>query len=75
MLLVLRTGETDRRLAGAKLNTLDRMPIRLLGAVLNDVKDGSEYRFYRYLDNYGEVEAAPEVALIASSTNGNGSRS
>jgi capsular exopolysaccharide synthesis family protein len=69
MLMVLRSGETDRRLAGAKLNTLDRMPIRLLGAVLNDIKDSTEYRFYRYLDNYGEVESAPEVALLASSTN------
>lgn len=74
MLMVLRTGETDRRLAGAKLNTLDRMPIRLLGAVLNDVKEGSEYRLYRYLDTYSDIESPPEVALLASASSNGTSR-
>jgi capsular exopolysaccharide synthesis family protein len=56
--LVLRAGETDRQLAEAKLQILDRLPVRLLGAILNDVrlKEGS-YKYYRY--SYGYV-ADPE---------------
>jgi len=50
--LVLRAGETDRQLAEAKLQVLDRLPIRLLGAILNDVRVGEgAYKYYAY--NYG----------------------
>jgi capsular exopolysaccharide synthesis family protein len=63
--LVLRAGETDRQLAEAKLQILDRLPVRLLGAILNDVrlKEGA-YKYYRY--SYGYVadveEDAPQLA-------------
>src|ERR1041385_5152328 len=43
LLMVLRLGRTDRELAEAKLEILRRLPLRLLGAVLNDVRDESEY--------------------------------
>ncbi|MBL8981083.1 MAG: hypothetical protein JNL26_02810, partial [Gemmatimonadetes bacterium] len=56
--------ETDRRLAQQKLNTVDRMPIRILGAVLNDIGESPEFRYYHYLDGYGTPETLPEVALI-----------
>jgi len=48
MLLVLRTGFSNRAQAEAKLDVLDRLPIRVLGAVLNDVRLGGEYRYYSY---------------------------
>jgi len=48
LLLVLRTGRSDRDLAEAKLDVLDRLPVRLLGAVINDVQWGGEYRHYSY---------------------------
>ncbi len=64
MLMVLRAGETDRRLAQQKLNTLDRMPIRILGTVLNDIGESPEFRYYHYLDGYGTPETVPEIALI-----------
>jgi tyrosine-protein kinase Etk/Wzc len=70
MLLVLRAGETDRRLAQSKLNTLDRMPIRILGTVLNDIGDSPEFRYYHYLEGYGAPDSVPEVALIGSGVNG-----
>src|ERR1041384_6201013 len=35
--IILRAGETDRQLAEAKLRILDRLPVRMLGAILNDV--------------------------------------
>ena len=48
LVLVMRTGVTDRELAGAKLEVLDRLPIRVLGAVLNDVSPTGQYRYYAY---------------------------
>jgi len=59
MLLVLRTGHSQRDITGAKLEVLDRLPIRLLGAVLNDVPRGAAYGYYAYsyyLPGYEAVE-------------------
>lgn len=66
MLLVLRTGETDRQMADAKLELLDRLPVRLLGAVLNGVPKTREYRYYSYLSGYDahdEMGREPAIAL------------
>jgi len=50
---VLRTGVSDRDLAQTKLEVLDHLPIRMLGAVLNDVREGGVYRYYSYyLEGY-----------------------
>jgi len=59
--LVLRAGETDRQLAEAKLQVLDRLPVRLLGAILNDVRVGEgAYKYYAY--SYGYVAGDEEKA-------------
>src|SRR6266853_450559 len=71
MVLVLRTGVSDRDLAQTKLEVLDHLPIRLLGAVVNDVRPGGAYGYYSYyLEGYeaqdepagaaGEVLRGPE---------------
>src|SRR6266566_4009709 len=52
LLLVLRTGHSHREITGAKLEMLDRLPIRLLGAVLNDVPRGAAYGYYAYYSYY-----------------------
>jgi polysaccharide biosynthesis transport protein len=53
MVLVFRTGATDRKLAQAKLSVLDRLPVRLIGAVLNSVEtSGAAYQYYSYLYGY-----------------------
>jgi capsular exopolysaccharide synthesis family protein len=52
MIMVLRTGVTDREMAAAKLDLLERMPIRILGAVLNDVQTSGVYRYYGYTPGY-----------------------
>lgn len=53
MLLVLRTGVTDRELTAAKLSVLGRLPVRVLGAILNDVAPHGAYRYYAYsLEGY-----------------------
>jgi tyrosine-protein kinase Etk/Wzc len=63
LLMVLRVGETDRRLADAKLRIVDRLPVRPIGAVLNAVNVTGSYRYYAY--NYSDVEvtAAPTSSL------------
>jgi len=54
LLMVLRLGRTDRELAEAKSRSSDGCRYELLGAVLNDVRDESEYRAYAYyMDGYG----------------------
>ncbi len=64
LLLVLRTGHSHRDITGAKLEVLDRLPIRLLGAVLNDVPRGAAYGYYAYysyyLPGYEAVEEADD---------------
>jgi capsular exopolysaccharide synthesis family protein len=64
MLLVLRTGQTDRKLAQAKLTTLDRLPVRLIGAVLNDIPAEGMYKYYAYLDGYGTLDEDDEPRLV-----------
>lgn len=60
MMLVLRTGVTDREYTEAKLDMLDRLPIRVLGAVLNDVRQGDAYGYYAYYTYLPGYEAADE---------------
>jgi len=64
MLMVLRTGQTDRKLAQAKLTTLDRLPVRLIGAVLNDIQAEGMYKYYAYLDGYGTLDEDEEPRLV-----------
>jgi capsular exopolysaccharide synthesis family protein len=71
MLLVLRSGETDRKMAEAKLELLDRLPVRILGAVLNDISSKGVYRYYTYLNEYAsteelesEIGAGPRTELV-----------
>ncbi|HXC25929.1 MAG TPA: polysaccharide biosynthesis tyrosine autokinase, partial [Gemmatimonadaceae bacterium] len=52
MVLVMRTGVTDRRVAKAKLKLVERLPIRLLGAVVNAVPGAGLYTEYSYLHGY-----------------------
>jgi len=60
VVVVLRTGITDRGLAAAKVEMLNRLPLRVLGAVLNDVSPGMVYNYYGYsLPGYNIWEEDP----------------
>jgi hypothetical protein len=64
--LVLRSGSTKKDLATAKLEPLLRLPVRILGAVLNDFVPSSLYGGYRYYGDYTKgYEAHDEVATEA----------
>lgn len=68
MLMVLRPGVTDRKLAAAKLEIVDRLPIRILGTVLNGVPDDGAYRYYGNDYDYagaGTTEPMSDVATPA----------
>jgi succinoglycan biosynthesis transport protein ExoP len=56
MTIVLRAGKTDRKLAQAKLTTLDRLPVHMLGAILNDIPTAGQYKYYSYLEGYGTLD-------------------
>ncbi|HKG95615.1 MAG TPA: polysaccharide biosynthesis tyrosine autokinase [Gemmatimonadaceae bacterium] len=69
VLMVLRAGVTDRQMAAAKLDVLDRLPVRVVGAVLNDVKPEGAFRYYAYLDGYAttgvpHVPVTPKVVGV-----------
>jgi Mrp family chromosome partitioning ATPase len=62
MMMVFRTGETDRQMAEAKLRLLDRLPVRVLGAVLNEIQAEGVYRYYSYLYGYTADEEPAQIA-------------
>ena len=66
MLMVFRSGETDRAMAEAKLKLLDRLPVRVLGAVLNDIQADGVYKYYSYL--YGYTSDEEGVRQLAGQT-------
>ncbi len=62
LMLVMRTGHTDRRVAKAKLKLMNRLPVRILGAVVNAVSTGELYSEYSYLYGYGpDAESDAEI--------------
>jgi capsular exopolysaccharide synthesis family protein len=67
MLLVLRTGRTDGALAEAKLTLLDRLPVRVLGAVLNALPPSRAYRYYSYLPGYAAEDEPAALPATAGS--------
>lgn len=56
MMLVFRLGETDRQMAEAKLDLLPRIPVNVIGAILNDVPTEGVYRYYSYLYGYSPTD-------------------
>jgi capsular exopolysaccharide synthesis family protein len=65
ILVVLREGVSDRKLASAKLAIADRLPIRILGAVINGVPSGGMYRYYG-TDYYQGGTPAKRVGKLSS---------
>jgi polysaccharide biosynthesis transport protein len=62
LVMVLRIGHSDRKMAQAKLAAMDRLAgVRQLGAILNDVETTGVFRYYSYLYGYkldeGELRA------------------
>lgn len=63
LMLVLRVGKTERRMAAAKLELVDRLPIHVLGAILNCVEFRGEFAYYGYAEGYG-LDGIPSNAVV-----------
>jgi succinoglycan biosynthesis transport protein ExoP len=61
ILMVLRMGRTQRRLASAKLALLDRLPVYILGSVLNDVPTYGEFQYYTAYSAGYSLDEAPST--------------
>ncbi|MGH7463754.1 MAG: polysaccharide biosynthesis tyrosine autokinase, partial [Longimicrobiales bacterium] len=70
MLLVLRTGNTERAMAQQKLDIVNKLPIRLLGAVLNGFDSVEGYRYYSYMPGYDTSEEAERENLLQPASSG-----
>ena len=68
MIVVLRAGETNMRLAQSKLQTLDRLPVFLLGAVLNGIQPKGVYEYYSYEYGYAADDEDEDTPLPAATT-------
>jgi succinoglycan biosynthesis transport protein ExoP len=66
ILMVLRMDETERRLVAAKLSVLDRLPVEVVGAVLNGVPLTGEFQYYAYSKGYSIDNPEPAGELVAS---------
>ncbi len=68
LLVVLRIGQTERRMAAAKLLLVDRLPINVVGTVLNAAPSKGEYEYYGYVSGYDveELEPTRQIAEVSS---------
>ncbi|MEO7362400.1 MAG: hypothetical protein ABI120_18860, partial [Gemmatimonadaceae bacterium] len=73
MAVVLRAGVTDRKLAKAKLATVEQLPIRVIGTVLNSIKLAGAYQYYSYYQDYAaqdeEPVSAPRISARGETAN------
>jgi non-specific protein-tyrosine kinase len=67
LLVVLRVGKTARRMAAEKLRVLDRLPVGVVGAVLNGIQLSGAYTYYGYVPGY-EAEDEPEETAVVKVT-------
>jgi polysaccharide biosynthesis transport protein len=66
--LVLRAGITDRKMAAAKMATVDTLPVRVMGAVLNGIKLTGVYEYYSYYQEYAAHDEEPVARISDGST-------
>ncbi len=64
MVVVLRAGLTDRKMAQAKLRTLESLPIRLMGGVLNGIEMSGQYQYYSYYLDYAAQDEDQQVKAL-----------
>jgi Mrp family chromosome partitioning ATPase len=52
LIVVMRSGTTNKELAKGKLETFLRLPVRMLGGVLNDIQETASVGYYRHYTYY-----------------------
>jgi capsular exopolysaccharide synthesis family protein len=71
IVLVVRAGVSQREVAESRLDVISRLPVRVLGAILNDIPENSSYRYYSHYHMAG-YEALDEPAPAARALAGRG---
>jgi capsular exopolysaccharide synthesis family protein len=66
LLVVIRVGQTQRRLAWEKLRMFERLPVDIIGAVLNGIRFEGGYEYYGYIPSYEAVDESPTTAVVRS---------
>jgi tyrosine-protein kinase Etk/Wzc len=64
LLCVVRIGATARRMAAEKLRLFERLPVNMLGAVLNGIKLSEGYRYYGYVPGYEAAEESESTEIV-----------
>lgn len=68
LVMVFRAGRTQRKLAAAKLLLVDRLPIQVIGAVLNAVQLDAEFQYYGYASGYGYTDQTESESTALQTT-------
>jgi capsular exopolysaccharide synthesis family protein len=63
LLVVLRVGKTERRMTMEKMRVFDRLPVNIVGAVLNGIQLTDGYEYYGYVPGYEAHDESPGNAL------------
>ena len=67
LLVVFRAGTSLRTLTEQRMQHLGRMPVRILGAVMNDVPPSDSFPYYyTYLSDYSPTEEEEETVRLGS---------
>ncbi len=66
LLVVLRVGSTARRMAGEKLRLFERLPVDIVGAVLNGIQFSDGYGYYGYVPGYEAVEESESTDIVTA---------
>jgi len=67
LLVVLRVGETARRMAAEKLRMFERLPVNIVGAVLNGIQASDGYGYYGYVSGYEPSDESESTEMVQSS--------
>jgi succinoglycan biosynthesis transport protein ExoP len=70
MALVMRSGMTDRKMAAAKLEVLDRLPVRVIGSIVNGIRLEGVYQYYAYYASYESTDDERPSAADTPQTEG-----
>jgi capsular exopolysaccharide synthesis family protein len=64
LLVVLRIGQTARRMTAEKLRAFQRLPVDIIGGVLNGVQLQGTYGYYEYVAGYEAEDEAPGTSMV-----------
>ena len=64
LLVVLRIGQTARRMAAEKLQMFERLPVDIVGAVLNGIQFEGGFSYYGYDSGYEATDEAEGSEMV-----------